>query len=87
MDRDEELADLEEIPEMTRGYPIFMWKEQVLEDSGSHPDDENVDILNVHGDEEDIAQHEEHEENNAIIDYKEDHGTVDFEEQVDVRRR
>ena len=69
MDRDEELADLEEVPEMTRGYPIFTWKEQVLEDLGSHVDDENVDILNVHGDEEDIIQHEEHAaENDIIID-------------------
>ena len=89
-DRVEELADLEEAPEMKRGYPIFTWKQRVLEDLGLHAEDEDMDILNIHGGEDDIVQNE-HGDNNdeepeggdIIINEEEDQGLVEFEEQVD----
>ena len=89
-DRVEELADLEEAPEMKRGYLISTWKQRVLEDLGSHTEDEDTVILNIHGGEEDIVQNG-HEDNNdeelggndIIINEEEYQGLVELEEQVD----
>ena len=80
-DRVEELADLEEAPEIKRGYPIFKWKQNVLEVLGLHAENEDMDLLNVHGGKENIVQHEK---NDIIIDDAEDQGLVDFAEQVDI---
>ena len=64
IDRVESLAEVEEAPEMSRGYPIFTWKRRVLDDPELNVNDAVEDELPVDDTETDIIVHDVNEEDN-----------------------
>ena len=64
INRVESLAEEEEAPEMSHGYPIFTWKRRVLDDPELNVNDAVEDELPVDDTETDILVHDVNEEDN-----------------------